>query len=335
LALATAKPLSGEHIFERSKVLLICFEDGNDEMNRRLAAAMIHNDIRPEDVRGWLYTTTPSDMKIAVRNQTGALDAGSLDKAIRVAVDKIGFALVSIDPIVKAHGLAENSNDDFDFVVTLLARIAIEKNVAVDYLAHERKTFGGPGEAGDANRGRGGGTLKDGARLVSTITPMSTEERNAFSLGEDQRLGLVRLDKAKDNLAPRDPTAKWFRFVSVPIGNGSGLYSAGDSVQAAEIWKPPELFASVAGDAINAVLEKLAAGMPNGSKYSTAPSATSRVAWKVLQEAWPEKSEGQCRAMLAIWIKNGVIATDSYYDQNERKERVGIVAAKRVGEVRQ
>jgi hypothetical protein len=162
---------------------------------------------------------------------------------------------------------------------------------------------------------------------------MTTEERNTFGLSEDQRLGLVRLDKAKDNLAPRDPTAKWFRFVGVPIGNGAGLYSAGDNIQAAEVWKPPELFASVAGETINAVLEKLVAGMPNGSKYSTAPSATGRAAWKVLQEAWPDKSEEQCRAMVAIWVKNGVVVTDSYHDQNERKERVGITAAKRVGEV--
>src|SRR5271170_6410141 len=45
LALATGKSLSGEYIFRRSCVLIVCLEDGPDELRRRVRAAMKHHKV--------------------------------------------------------------------------------------------------------------------------------------------------------------------------------------------------------------------------------------------------------------------------------------------------
>jgi hypothetical protein len=55
LAMATKRPLTGEHVFVRCRVLFVCLEDNIDELRRRVRAAMIHYNIKAEDVQGWLW----------------------------------------------------------------------------------------------------------------------------------------------------------------------------------------------------------------------------------------------------------------------------------------
>src|SRR5882724_1880610 len=43
LAMANGRPLTGEHVFRRCRVLLLCLEDDRDETRRRLKAAMTHH----------------------------------------------------------------------------------------------------------------------------------------------------------------------------------------------------------------------------------------------------------------------------------------------------
>ena len=58
LALATERPLTGEHIFQRACVMMIGLEDGIDELRRRVTAAMMHYGIRREEVRGWFLSSS-------------------------------------------------------------------------------------------------------------------------------------------------------------------------------------------------------------------------------------------------------------------------------------
>ena len=47
--------LTGEHVFQRCRVLILSFEDDRDELRRRVRAAMKHHGVSPSDVRGWLF----------------------------------------------------------------------------------------------------------------------------------------------------------------------------------------------------------------------------------------------------------------------------------------
>src|SRR4051794_25893674 len=55
LSLATGRRLTGEHVFQRSRVLIVSLEDSRDEQRRRIQAARLHHGIRPDELRGWLY----------------------------------------------------------------------------------------------------------------------------------------------------------------------------------------------------------------------------------------------------------------------------------------
>jgi hypothetical protein len=43
LSLATGRPLTGEHVFQRCRVLIVSLEDDADELRRRVLAAMLHH----------------------------------------------------------------------------------------------------------------------------------------------------------------------------------------------------------------------------------------------------------------------------------------------------
>ena len=110
----------------------------------------------------------------------------------------------------------------------------------------------------------------------------------------------------------------------MPLGNGNELYPNGDNVQTVKVWKPPEAFSNLDVDLQNAILDDIEVGMENGQRYSAAAKADKRAAWKVIQKRCPDKTQGQAREMLKIWIKGGVLYEANYDDPIERKERSGL-----------
>jgi RecA-family ATPase len=105
LALATGRALSGEHVFRRSRVLLLSFEDDIDELNRRLAAALIHHKIDRIELKGWLFIAAPKGIKLAEMRQ-GSRQIGRLEKTLSDAVQRRKPDLIGLDPFVKLHALA-------------------------------------------------------------------------------------------------------------------------------------------------------------------------------------------------------------------------------------
>ena len=244
------------------------------------------------------------------------------------ALSGLNLDLVCLDPAIKAHSVDENSNPQVDAFASLLTGLAQTKNIAIDLLSHERKSLGA--EAGDANRQRGAGALKDAARLVYTLTGMSKDDAEALGAGEVERKSIFRIDSAKVNIAPPDATTRWFRLVGVNIGNGTADYPSGDNVQACETWKPPALFDDLTTGDLNKVLRKLGAGMGEGRRFSAAANARDRAAWKAVQEQFPDVEPARCKAIVTTWLKNGVFEIGEYEDA-QRKPTIGILSAKLIG----
>jgi hypothetical protein len=59
LALASRRETTGEYVHHRSRVLVISLEDDDKELERRMLAAMMHNNIAHADIKGWLFTSAP------------------------------------------------------------------------------------------------------------------------------------------------------------------------------------------------------------------------------------------------------------------------------------
>jgi hypothetical protein len=314
------RALTREYVFRRCRSLILSFEDDKDELRRRVYAVMRHHGISPADVRGWLYLAAPKGLKLA-QIVEGSPKVAELEGLLRNAITTLGIDVVSLDPFIKTHGVSENDNTAIDFVCDLLATIAIDLNCAIDFPHHTNKGLATPG---DANKGRGASSAKDAGRLVYTLTVMTPEEAKLFDVSEADRRSLIRMDTGKINIAPASRTAKWFRLIGVPLGNGNETYPNGDEVQTVEPWTPPGLWDGLDPLLLNRVLNDLDAGQANGQRYSSAPSAQKRAAWSMVQQHCPDKTEAQCREIIATWVENKVLLVEDYADPVERKPRSGL-----------
>jgi hypothetical protein len=323
ISLATGRELTGQHVFCRCRVLLLSLEDGRNELQRRLAAVLKHYGIPRLELKGWLICSTPTQLtKLAEMNGRRQRDIGPLYRQVCNAIEQIKPDIVGLDPFIKTHALEENSNGDMNFVCDLLARIAVDHNIAVDSPHHTHKGLMAPG---DADAGRGASGIRDAGRLVYTLTPMSPEEARTFDIEADKRLDYVRLDPAKVNIVTRSTKATWFRLISVPIDNATERYPNGDSVQTVEPWSPPETWADTSIEVLNRVLDDLAAGPTPTERYSSAPKAgEERAAWRVVRKHCPDKPEGNCRAIINIWLREGVLHETQYKSPKTRKEVGGL-----------
>jgi hypothetical protein len=319
LSTTILRHLTGQHVFMRCRVLLLSFEDGRDELRRRVLAARLHHHISHSELKGWLYYATPKGIKLA-ELQNGSLQRGKLEQWLRNTIEQIKPDIVCLDLFVKTHALEENNNSAMDFVCDLLATFADDFNIAVDAPHHTRKGITTPG---DPDMGRGSSSIRDAGRLVYTLTPMDETEAKQFNVDAVERRSFIRLDSAKVNIVRPARTATWFKLVSVNIGNATEQYPSGDEVQTVEPWAPPDTWA-VLSVTLNAVLTDIDAGMSDGRRYSNAPNAGSRAVWPVVQKHIPGHSEAQCREIIAAWLRNGVLYPEKYDDPIDRKPRQGL-----------
>ena len=309
MSMALDRPLCGQRVFRRSRVLLISLEDNDDELQRRIQAVLLHYGIERSELEGWMWCSTPIGRKIALQDHNKRV-VGDLEKSIREAIERRKPDIVALDPFIKLHSLEENDSGDMNFVCDLLMKIATESDIAVDILHHVHKGQIAPG---DADAGRGSSGIRDAGRLIYTLTVMSENEAKSFNISPDERFGYVRLDSAKVNIASRATAATWFRIIGVDIGNGTSEYPAGDTVQVAEPWKPPDAWSDLSNHTLNTILDAIDAGCvdednhPTGERFSNAPAATDRAVWPVVLKFAPDKSEAQCRTIIHAWLRSGLL----------------------------
>jgi AAA domain len=326
ISLAIGRSLCGQHVFKRCRVLLISLEDDRNELQRRIQAVLDYYGIDRKELKGWLFCASPKLAKLAeIKDRTRTI--GPLERQIREAIARRNPDIIGLDPFIKTHSLEENDSGDMDFVCDLLARMAIEFNIAVDSPHHQHK---GQVTPGDADSGRGSSGIKDAGRLVYTLTPMSEAEAKIFNIDPNDRFSYVRLDSAKVNLTVRSGKAEWFHIIGQPIGNRTDEYPNGDTIQVPEPWMPASPWAGTSSVDLNALLNNIDRGLvdengkPTGQRYSNAPNATDRAVWPVVQKHYPDKTEGQCREIIHAWLDTKLLYPENYDDPVERKPRKGL-----------
>ena len=320
IALSTGRPLTSQYVFRRCRVLVVSFEDDQEELRRRLLAARLHHNVNADELKGWLFLASPKGLKL-VEMRNGNRIVGALEPTLRRAIERRRPDLVVLDPFVKLHGLEENDNSAMDYVADLLTQLAHEYDIAIDSPAHTRK---GLTVAGDADARRGASAARDAGRLDYTLIPMSEEEAKVFGIAAEERRSYLRLDSAKVNLLPPARKADWFRLVSVDLGNATADYPDGDRVQTVEPWIPPDTWDGLDPEALDAALSEINAGLPNGQRYSSDNAAKSRAAWPVVQKHCPTKTEAQCREIIRTWLKTGVLREIDYDDPVYRQPQKGL-----------
>ena len=75
LALATRRPLTGEDVFQRCRVLIVSLEDDRDELRRRVWVAMKHHNIAAEEVARVAVPGDASRRGVAASRLLGDLES--------------------------------------------------------------------------------------------------------------------------------------------------------------------------------------------------------------------------------------------------------------------
>jgi len=329
LAAATGRDLTGERVHHRSRVLIVCLEDDLNEVKRRIGAAMLHHDIAPAEVEGWLFYATPKGLKLLQTDPSGVRTRGALYHQLRAIVAKHRIDLVAIDPFVRVHDVDENDNTAINTVMSLETDLAAEFDVAFDNISHARK---GQTTPGDADSDRGASSKINAGRLMYTATRMSEKEAELYEVAKSDRPALVRVDDAKNNLTAGSPDAVWFKLIGVDLNNRTDLYPNGDNVQTVERWYPPHAFAKLDLSTIERILERIDKGPYKGGRYSASPIAKARAAWRVVHELCPALSEQQAKYVIATWLKTGVLIQKEHRDPANRHARPGLFVGKRPGD---
>jgi AAA domain len=321
IALATGRPITGEHVFQRSRVLFVSLEDDADEIRRRIKACCLHHKIGSDELRDHLFVAALANgPKLATMAKGGAITPGGLGQEIAQIIERRQIDLVILDPFIKSHGCDENDNNAIDRVTGILAELAIRFNVAIDAPHHVSKGMVDPG---NANRGRGASAFKDAARLVYTLSRMTQDEAKELGIDEADRWRYIRVDSGKVNIAPAAATASWFRLVGVPLGNTSLTYPSGDEVQTVEPWTPVDPMTLVDDDGLrDAILTEIKNAPPN-ALYTAHAQSKGRHILEVFKRHLPEITKKQSQKIIEAWKIEGLVEEVDFTD-NTRHKRKGL-----------
>jgi len=86
--------------------------------------------------------------------------------------------------------------------------------------------------------------------------------------------------------------------------------------------RPPDIPALFL--AATSVLRLINAGTPDGRRFSAAPQAKDRAAWRLVQTAVPSLTDKTAQEVIDSWLHTKVIETRSYHDPVDRRHYPGL-----------
>lgn len=212
-------------------VLTYNTEDDRDEQRRRFSAQFRSIGCTPADMHGRLFRVSTESIGtlLSAPREAGMSETAAmrqLEKLIREHRPDV----IMLDPLVELHEQEENDNTAIRAVMARFRSLAMQYEMAVVLLHHTRK--GSAGIAGNPDIARGATAITGAARIMLTVSVMTEQEAQGFSITADHRRYFSRVDGAKINAAPIGKE-EWFERQAYELDNG-------DQTAAMLPWTPPE-----------------------------------------------------------------------------------------------
>jgi hypothetical protein len=317
VAMATGKDLVGVKPVGPLRVWYWNFEDPIEEIERRVAAIMLHYKLTEEDIGYRLYINSGRDTPITLarESQQGLqIDTDTLSR-LREQIEELEIDVLMLDPFVATHGVSENDNAKINLVLQLWAKLADLTDIAIDVTHHVRKGQSGQG-AFTTDDGRGASAFRDAVRSSRVLNPMTKEE--AEKIGIDNPRSYFRCENGKANLAPPPDKATWYHLKSVSLGNGDpNDPEGGDQVAIVTPWQWPDPLAGVTGGDF----EKVASVIRRGKwrENSQAAAWVGNAVGEALDLDISKKADkARVAGMLKIWLASGSLKIVE--GQDEKRE---------------
>ena len=310
LAICTGRPLLGEPVHEPCNVWIINLEDPYEELQRRVAAAMLHYNVTADEIRGKLFLDAGRDMNIIFARQDR--DGITVDDALvdyltaKITENKIG--LVSIDPWVGATGINENDNVAMNAAVGAVRSVCDETDCAASLVHHIRK---GNGDDANVDSIRGAGSLLGAARAARVINRVSMEDAMKLGVSETEALGIFKVEDGKSNMAPPAAKAVYRRMVGVKLPNG-------EYVGVAEAFSMPDLFDGVSAKDAMKVQRDVGQAAQRGEFMRQNPQAKqwvgNIVALHLNLDVDKKHEKAKVNAIVKKWIETDVLRIEREKD---------------------
>lgn len=319
LAISTGRDLLGEKVKERCNVWIINLEDPMEEMQRRFAAAMMHYQIKPEDVAGRLFIDAGRDMqlKFATSTRDGTQTNQVLEDYMIKKIIENEIGLVIVDPWVGANDIPENDNSAMEKAVSAARRVCDATDCAIVITHHIRKQNG---EDATVDSVRGAGSLISAARAARVINRISKEEAEKMGVDEMQSTGIFRVDDAKANLAPPPDKALYRRMHGVELPNG-------ENIGVCTSFHMPDLFEGIKASDLMAVQRLIGTAIDENDPYRESANAKRWAGFavaKVLNLDMQKASQrARVKSVLRHWLQNDALQVTEFDDRRAgRKTKI-------------
>jgi hypothetical protein len=325
LSLASGRPLLGKPLHRGAQGAWIYnLEDAQDELDRQVSAAALFYGITPDDCAGRLLVDSGLDQPLCTARENG--DGFALDedvfRQLGETIRERKISVVTVDPFVSSHLVAENNNGAIDAIAKRWKRLAKETGCAVVLVHHTKKL--GDREV-TAEDGRGAVALRDAARIVLPLNRMGDKEAEELGITDPElRRSLVRIDTGKANRAPPGD-ATWIKLASQSLENGKDGHPS-DYVGVATLWEKPDVFDGLSAWHLHDVQTRLAVG-----EWRENSQAKEWIGYLVADVTGlcADREKSRIKAVLKSWFRSGALKVERRHD-SKGDERPFVVVGKMI-----
>jgi AAA domain len=266
LSAASGRAFLGHKVYiGPQRVLHISAEDDANELRRRYKAAARHHQITKAHFNNILIRAANTGDKRRIELMTM--------KGKNVEINKAGFArlrsliqesqarIVTLEPLNHFVGGGLLDNTMMTALMGELKMVALEYDVAIIVIHHTNK---GTSENESVDGIMGAKAITDFSRTSVRLMPMTAAEATDLGIPPEQERGVFRITWGKRNNAEDLAEERWYRKISVSLGNGVGCYPNGDSIGVVELFDVASA-GSVGPDPIHVriILRAVAAAPPD------------------------------------------------------------------------
>lgn len=218
--IAKGENFSTWNVVEPVRVLVMNGEDSRDELQARMHGVCSTFGYEPAAMAEKVQLVPAHEWRIA-DGRNGIVRENEVRMlADYCAQEQIG--VIVVDPLRLTHDSEENDNGAMAVIMRAFGALARRANAAVLLVHHAGKARGKL--AGDAGASRGASAVVDHSRITVTLVNAQDGDDERFGVPREELELYARVDDAKQNLAKKNPTPRWFKKVALPLPNGDETF---------------------------------------------------------------------------------------------------------------
>jgi len=214
LCLATGKKIGPLEPARKFKVLYLAGEDSQEELHRRVHAAvqaLWPDKSSPREIDNFLPVSVMGKLGplMHLDRAGNPVNAPAYAWLCQTLENLPDLEVLILDPKVKFYGLDENNNTHCGAWINCLESLEARFKITILFSHHESKARAG---TMDQASSRGGSALTDGCRWVANIKTMDSTTAQTFRVIDPHNYAV--LDITKNNYAAKLPAPIYFRRVA-------------------------------------------------------------------------------------------------------------------------